>query len=144
MREILFRGKVVQDCNYKGKFIHGDFGYGNCIRPIENVGDNINKIYRLYDELAFVEVDPETLGQFTGLLDKNGKKIFEGDILSLKDEVGKKGIVTVGFEDGGFIVFKGLAWRYIGAYLNIENELEIVGNIHDNGELYREIKGVRK
>ena len=127
MRTIKFRGK---------EFETNECVYGSLVK------DNFKDRYfigvdgdPILSQVDFVEVDKETIGQFTGLYDKNGNEIYEGDILSLKDEVGKKGIVTVGFEDGGFIVFKGLAYRYIGVYHNIGNELEIIGNIHDNKEI---------
>jgi uncharacterized phage protein (TIGR01671 family) len=147
VREILFRGKVVEDCNYKGKFIHGDFAYGNCIRPIENVGDDIIKSYALYDELAFVKVELETVGQFTGLLDKKGNKVFEGDIVSFYEVLGQQGFMKP-FKG---VVKYGKGYYYV-EYINERNRkgtwnlsscwhLEVVGNIHDNGELYREIKG---
>ena len=91
----------------------------------------------------FSEVAPATFGQFTGLLDKNGKRIFEGDIVrktggpELKPPIGK-----VVFENGAFL------WAYrnfklapfvkseaIPGYGIFDYQYEIIGNIHDNPEL---------
>lgn len=75
------------------------------------------------------------LEQFTGVQDNKGKDIFVGDILRLKDESGKIGKVIVGFEDGAFIVFRGIAFHNISFYNT--NELEIIGNINENKELLK-------
>lgn len=128
MREILFRGKRTDN----GEWVQG--------LPADNINGRISKI-DFYDGLTdceIAEVIPETVGQFTGLTDKNGNKIFEGDIVTYDKEYGgetrEKG--TVYWCEGAFWVENvqdeedsGL----LGVFVN--HQLEIIGNIHDNPEL---------
>ena len=137
MREILFRGKRVSD----GKWI---YGYYNKCEALHNWKDErpeprtwIQEVDESGVALIFEPVDPATVGQFTGLTDKNGKKIFEGDILAMKgmEKLIIEGVVRYGtfnctcchgvygwFVDGGDI--------RDAAYM-----CEVIGNIHDNPEL---------
>lgn len=119
MKEILCRSKTE-----KGNWVKGYYFYS----------EKENKHYILGESkdygLQKFEVIPETVGQYTGLCDKNGTKIFEGDIL--------KG-VFYGFpfpvEDYKFKVFwDGLEAGFKASYFS-NNECEILGNIHDNPEL---------
>lgn len=128
MREILFRGKRVDN----GEWVKGD--------PAGSICGTISKI-EFYDGLTdceTVDVIPETVGQFTGLTDKNGTKIFEGDIVTYDKEYGgktrEKG--TVYWCDGAFWVENVQnkeGYGLLGALVNYQ--LEIIGNIHDNPEL---------
>lgn len=83
--------------------------------------------------LNFQPVDPETVGRFTGLTDKNGTKIFEGDIIDGLFLHGDRLAAEVTFKDGAF----GLEWnrgtvKTFYAFTSICNvAYEIIGNIHD-------------
>lgn len=116
-REIIFRGKSTNNGKWVYAKLHG-FGmdlFNECVR--EN-----------------------TVGQFTGLFDKNGKEIYEGDILLLKDETDQEDpgeCYEVGLKKGCF----GYISKYGGELLSFcdyEIEEEVVGNIYDNPELIKE------
>lgn len=128
MREILFRGKRI----YNGEWIYGYLaGFVNngkvaCISsPEHGVGHGCH-------------VDPETVGQFTGLQDKNGKDIFEGDIVLCCSWIdweknksrpwSKPDVVIFNIEDSRFSLSKSI-WNFGG------RGYEIIGNIHNNPEL---------
>ena len=131
MREILFRGKRVGDydwaygCYYKQTAFYGD--------PVE-VHNIITSQEDLEYDMAmeYTSVVPETVGQFTGLTDKNGKKIFEGDILEFR----RGRTHAVKFEDGAYI-FTGTAIP-----VRYADKFKVIGNIHDNPELLKEAPNV--
>lgn len=120
MREILFRGKPLG--NLHGKFIYGSLGV---------IDTDLCAIYHCFeftdDEMLLV--DPETVGQYINLTDKNGKKIFEGDIVKCKNSSPCK----IAYIDSQFVMM----WKNF--YRNFErvydDEVEVIGNIYDNPEL---------
>lgn len=132
MREIIFRGKRLDN----GEWVFGMLGqYHDGIKA--TIMDNHFGVFENTVELVCVA--PETVGQYTGLKDKNGKRIFEGDILLLDDI---KGLVNYG--TGCFCVeLPGPDYLYrnnpaIDMVLNEYPGLEIIGNAHDNPELLKE------
>ena len=120
MREIKFRGKDV----LTGKWAYGDLVHNKKITETDLVDRTMVDGY---------EVDPDTVGQFTGLCDRNGKEIYEGDIVR-NESAGFCGVVQ--YRDATFIIFLG---EMNGALLIClqTGSLEIIGNIHDNPELLK-------
>ena len=114
MREILFRAKRIDN----GEWIEGDLVHAPDGRTAVST----------YDDL--VETVPETVCQYTGLTDKNGRKIFEGDILNVtySDQQGECHYVEN-------YVLDDLRKTSVMGWLDYANELEVVGNIFDNTEL---------
>ena len=140
MREILFRGKRADNNEWSiGKNIILATTYKGMKRTFicpkgEYMEDAQTKANRLILVLPQVEVDPETVGQYTGLTDKNGKKIFEGDIMPVWEN-GEKYHYKVIYNGDCFML--SMLDSEQGSYpLSVKNSIsEIIGNIHDNPEL---------
>lgn len=140
MHEILFRGKRIDNCKwiYGSLFMHD--GVGVCIHSPDMFCETRTflKGELLSAQTELVRIIPETVGQFTGLTDKDGKKIFEGDILSRPSYWG----IRIDYENGCFMVRNSNSVQYINLITNcplynfstIAN-YEVIGNIHDNPEL---------
>ena len=131
MREILFRGKRVDN----GEWVEGYLGVEVGGEPVIEYCDFDDYIGDCVEELFII---PETVGQYTGLTDKNGRRIFEGDILSGHlDELfpNEESRYPVVWHDYGWHIkcgnesFDTLEQSWVNKYL------EVIGNIHDNPEL---------
>lgn len=135
MREILFRGKhihaLMQNRHLDGTWVYGylcDENYINAVDEDEYGGKFTSEML----------VNPETVCQYTGLTDKNGRKIFEGDIVDADDTIG---IVKLGKYKNEFHYGYYIEWikcpllRQELGYWNVESK--VVGNIFDNPELLK-------
>lgn len=132
MREILFRGKRKENDEWVfGDLIHEP--WASCIQVIEN--NNIDIFKR-----TKYSVHKETVGRYTGLTDKNGVKIFEGDIVKITDKYGKSVVYVVEFYVGAFTLRRmDVEYRLQFIYFPLRYyDFEIIGNIHDNKELLEE------
>lgn len=133
MRDILFRAKILNEHEYEDMWIEGYYAKvehwldDHEMRIIIPLHTNV---YPHCEFTCFYEIDPYTLGQFTGMIDKNGERIFEGDIIRGMMNYGPAGmietVVDIYFEnsDGGY------RWNYFDM-----DTVEVIGNIHDNPEL---------
>ena len=143
-REILFKGFHPCENGKDRVFINGEWINGEWIEGFYVKLNNkayIAEIKKLQDDkevLIYIEVIPETVGQYTGLTDRNDKKICEGDIVSGYFEHEKIiGYIFYGSNAKFFIQRKGL----FGIELNnAEDWVEVIGNIHDNPELLEATK----
>ena len=137
-REILFRGRTIKTRFGGGKWIEGFFVM-SCVGHAEMEPAIITGTEKGCFMTEFV--DPATVGQYTGLCDKNGVKIFEGDKLYCEARLDKAEMYVV-FEKGQFrmvLCDKFKEYETGRGYYDINCfQKTVIGNIHDNPELLEE------
>lgn len=130
MREIEFRGK---DCF--GNWHYGLLPYMNMIKEFTNhewVDNEDNSLVKNYATTENIKIESETLGQYTGLQDANGNKIFEGDIIKIFNKYIR--VVKYSEIKASFVTLdKDEFLGFLGDYNS--NQIIIAGNIYDNQEL---------
>lgn len=142
MRDYLFRGKPKDKEQFNAfsitwaEYCFNGFVYGSLVKCnnrcyIAVTAQSSIKSIINNGITTMIEVIPETVGQYTGLTDKNGKKIFEGDIVAMPAYGGGKHKAVVYFKGGKFAVdgsnygFKDIAPK----------RMKVIGNIYDNKEI---------
>ncbi len=131
MREILFKGKCEKE---------GDWHFGHLFQTDSGTICILEKYVPL-KELNYFEVDPKTVCQYTGLTDKDGRKIFEGDIFYDQN----RNSFSVGFINCSFIAIpikeitkKIIGRKWLTEFVGLSGYIEVIGNTFDNPELIGE------
>jgi uncharacterized phage protein (TIGR01671 family) len=125
-RDISFRGKRIDT----GEWVYGCY----CYNPLTQKG----YIYSFDCERSYVyEVDPSSVGQCTGIKDKNGREIYEGDVLQ---QGNKRFKVKWGMGEPSFFALSDEKWGNCYSVQGLANNgAVVIGNIHDNPELLQEV-----
>ena len=141
MRDVKFRAKRVDD----GQWVYGSYlAHKECVEYVGNGRQAPVKHLILHDGFAACslrlsveccEVDPATVGEFSGVYDKHGTPIYEGDIVRKRTYQGIKPCVVM-FSFGCFHCgFGGGSSTASHPYLLDDKNIEVIGNVHDNPEL---------
>ena len=149
MRDRLFRGKSTET----NQWCYGGFHIWKkrqiCVLGDDKLKDDeisyvitVNSFadWNMPRTMQAVEVIADTVGQYTGLTDRNGRKIFEGDIVNILTENEEFGIIT--YDDGGFFVD---ASTFSVDFMNNINgsDIEVIDNIHDNPKALKNLNQIK-
>jgi len=138
MREILFRGKAInrnEGC-HRTEYQNGEWVYGLVTRLYDEQFKNLPAEMTNTNGISGIEIDYKTIGQYTNMLDKNGTKIFEGDIIDFfgRSDGDGYGVVKYDAYETEFGFEYDNIYRSLGRNFYPEN-IEVVGNVYDNPEL---------
>lgn len=138
MREILFRGKAINrdESYHRTEYQNGEWVYGLVTKLYDEQFKNLPAEMTNTNGISGIEIDYKTIGQYTGMVDKHGTKIFEGDIVdfSKRPDNGDYGAVIYDADETEFGIEYYNIYRSLGKNYYPEN-IEVIGNIYDNPEL---------
>lgn len=122
MREILFRGKRLDN----GEWIYGDLLQSD---------NPFRKYICPKNTASMVHVDCKSIGQYTGLCDRRGERIFEGDIVDILPEADEIGVIEWSDDEAMFMLEADVFCANFDNYYSTDGE--VIGNIHDNPDLLK-------
>ena len=137
-----FRGRSVEafsEEEWKYGYLIEDEGYSFIINQVIEANEQYITIG------SWCPVNPDTLGQSTGLFDKNGKEIFEGDVVRMRNprdrrQIGMFQVVRVANSPMLGLLDKKLTTEIFNLYEHMSNYYEVKGNIYENPDLLEAIK----
>lgn len=145
MREILFRGKAInRDKGYHlTEYKNGEWVYGLVTKLYDEQFKSLPAEMTNTNGIRGIEIDYKTIGQYTGLNDKNGTKIFEGDILKFINSDNETSYYDVVYleADCRWIIRQNGLYQYQDVLDKfVERYMTVAGNIYDSPELLEESK----
>ena len=153
MREILFRGKAINRDRYESfrtDYKNGDWVYGLLTRKFDERFENLPAEMTNEDGISGIDVDYKTIGEYTGLNDRNGTRIFEGDIVKAPYidpifhstwDIDKQPteVALVKFDMGQYYIDY-IEGQYRFTVYVCQEYIEVIGNIYDNPELVTTVR----
>ena len=131
MRDYLFRGKRIDNGEWvEGCGIIATENWVSIFTVIDDIDENSSEVNE-------IEILPETVGQYTGLTDKNGTKIFEGDIVECVSDGEQAVISWLKYSACFGLSFDGWCCGFDNYDDNLPSDFEVIGNIHDKPELLK-------